>query len=229
VIEYMFELDDARNRRLLRFGTDDPMCEDCGLTEVDSLCIITKPGRTSESIVCRNCKDSAKPITAKALKGKARRFEEAGYFEPACVVCHEPNLQILELDHLVNRANGDIELPLCGNHHAIKSQSAEVGPMATLRLADPNRRALVLQAIFEFGGASIIGMIAYWDGQEGQGSRAVFLGVLAAGLLLWALWNLRADAHLASVYGERYDYGLPPAPSIPLASAMRDVSGRRDV
>jgi hypothetical protein len=206
---------------MLRFGTDEPFCEDCGQDNIDMLCDVKRSGQPFKSIICNNCKERTKTPSAASQKRKAVRFQEVGYFEPACVVCHEPDLQVLELDHAFNKANSGVTEPLCANHHAVKSFSAEIEPMASLRLLDPNRRALVLQAAFQLGGSAILGMIAVWDGQQGQASRAIFLGVLATGMLLWALWDIQADQHLAAAYGDDYDHTLPPAPTIPLASATR--------
>jgi hypothetical protein len=210
---YSTALDDARIRKEQRFGVDDPQCMRCGNAEIGMLC---QPRRAYQSILCRNCKGRAKPVTDKSRQQKMRRFEMAGYSKPTCVVCGESEVQILELDHVENATNSEFLVPLCSNHHAVKSQSAEVGPMAALRLRDSNRRALELQAAFEFGAAAIIGMIAVWDGANEQVPRAVFLGVLSASLILWALWNVRADAHLVSRYGMDYGTMLPTTPVLEL-------------
>ncbi|HEY1681765.1 MAG TPA: hypothetical protein VGF98_09035 [Candidatus Tumulicola sp.] len=211
--DYSTALKDARIRKEQRFGVDDPQCVTCGNAEIGMLC---QPRNACESILCRNCKGRNKTVTDKSRKQKMRRFEMAGYSKPMCVVCGESEVRILELDHVENAANSEFRVPLCSNHHAIKSQSAEVGPMAALRLRDSNRRALELQAAFEFGAAAIIGMIAFWDGANDQMPRAVFLGVLSAGLILWALWNVRADAHLVSRYGRDYGTMLPATPVLEL-------------
>jgi hypothetical protein len=218
--EYVRELEDARIRKEQRFDVDDPRCATCGTSEIGMLC---QPRKSDEPIVCRNCKGRSKPLIDKSRKQKVRRFEEAGYCKPACVVCYEPDIKILELDHVENAANSNVLVPLCSNHHAIKSQSAEVGPMAALRLRDTDRRALELQAAFEFGAAAILGMIAVWDGANDQVPRAVFLGVLSAGLLLWALWNVQADAHLASKYGSDYGSILPAAPVLELPTMIGEA------
>jgi hypothetical protein len=221
VNEYSTALEDARIRKEQRFAVDDPQCTTCGNADIGMLC---QPPKDCETIACRNCKGRAKTVTEKSRKQKMRRFEKAGYFKPSCVVCGEPEIRILELDHVEHAANSMLLAPLCSNHHAIKSQSAEVGPMAQLRLRDRNRRALELQAAFEFGAAAIIGMIAVWDGANEQAQRAVILGVFSAGLILWALWNLRADAHLASRYGSDYGALLPATPVLELPASIGSAS-----
>lgn len=198
----------ARTKKLLRFGTDSPQCAGCGSTGEEALCRIARPGKASHAILCRNCKVKRGQVNGKASQRKARRFQEAGYFEPACVICNEPTLQILELDHLAGAANSALTEPLCGNHHAIKSHLAERGPMAALRVRDPERRALVLQAAFEFGLAAILGMFAVWDGSHDQVARSIFLGAASIGLFAWATWNLAADEYFAEVLGPGYDRAI---------------------
>ena len=53
----------------------------------------------------------------------------------------------------------------------------EHGPLAALRLRDPQRRALMLQAAFEFGLAAILAMFAIWEGADEETARCVFFGV----------------------------------------------------
>jgi hypothetical protein len=217
--------DTARTKKLLRLGTDQPRCARCKTTEEAVLCRIAGPGKASGTVLCHNCRDRRGKLSPKASTEKARRFADAGYFKPACVICDEPMLQILERDHVAHKANSDLIAPLCGNHHAIKSHMAETGPMAALRLGDPERRALVLQAAFEFGLAAILAMFAVWEGADEQTARAVFFGLASAGLFAWATWNLAADEHFAGAYGLDYDRG-GPAPTI--LRAIRAVpKGRR--
>jgi hypothetical protein len=200
-------------KKLLRFGTDHPRCERCKTDDYRVLCLVARPGKASRTILCHNCRDKRGKLSPKACATKARRFADAGYFKPVCVVCCEPTLQMLELDHLDGEANSDRTEPLCGNHHAIKSYWAENGPMAALRLPDPQRRALVVQAAFEFGLAALLALFAAWDGANEQMARAVCLGVASAGLFAWASWNLAADKHFAGAYGLDYDRGVPlPVP-----------------
>jgi hypothetical protein len=206
--DYMLPYDnDAITRRRLRLGTADPQCAKCKSKELGALCVISK-GDGSMLILCRTCKAERTPISVKARKQKARRFEEAGYFKPACVVCHDPNLQILELDHLAGAANSALIEPLCANHHGIKSFLAESGLMASLRLRDPERSALLLQAAFEFGAGALLGMFAVGDGAREETARAIIFGVLSLALFAWAAWNLKADAHLEKVLGRGYDHAI---------------------
>lgn len=200
-------------KKLLRFGTDDPRCERCKTDDVRVLCLVARPGKASHAILCHYCRDKRGKLSPKASAAKARRFAEAGYFKPACVVCNEPALQLLELDHLDGEANSNRTEPLCGNHHAIKSYWAEHGPMAALRLRDPQRRALVVQAAFEFGLAAILALFAMWEGANEEAARAIFFGVASAGLFAWATWNLAADEYFAGAYGVDYDSAVPlPVP-----------------
>jgi hypothetical protein len=201
-------------KKLLRLGSAEPRCERCGITEIAMLCRVPGPGKASHAILCRNCRARAKNVTAKALEQKARRFEAAGYLKPRCVVCNDGTLQILELDHVANEANSDLLAPLCANHHAVKSHGAETGPMAALRLRDPARRALVVQAAYQLGGAAILTMMAACDGARGEAARAVFLALFAVGLGAWGVWNIAADTRLASAHGDDYDRTLPAAPVI---------------
>jgi hypothetical protein len=203
----------AKAKKLLRFGTDSPQCAKCKTTDERVLCRIAGPGKASHTILCHNCKGRRGKLSPKASTQKARRFADAGYPDPACVICGEPTLQILERDHVAHAANSEFIAPLCGNHHAIKSHMAETAPMAALRLRDPERRALVLQAAFEFGLAAILAMFAVWEGANEETARCIFFGVASAGLFAWATWNVAADEYLAVAYGLDYDRGVPlPAP-----------------
>jgi hypothetical protein len=200
-----------RTKKLLRFGTDRPQCARCKTTDEGALCRVASPGKTSQSILCHNCKDRPRKLSPKASAQKARRFKDAGYARPSCVICEEPTLQILELDHLANDANSGLAEPLCGNHHAMKSYAAEHGPMAALRLRDPRRRALVLQAAFEFGLAAILGMFAVWDGAREETARCVFFGAVSLTLVAWAMWNLAADEYFVESLGPGYDRAITAA------------------
>jgi hypothetical protein len=198
----------AITKKLLRYGTDHPECIDCHSTDVRALCAIKRAGE-ADLILCRSCKAKRKPLSAKASAQKARRFKDAGYFKPACIVCDDPNLQILELDHLAHEANSAFVLPLCANDHAIKSFLAESGPMAALRLRDPERSALQLQAAFEFGLGLLLGMFAIVDGVREETARCACFGLAASFLFAWAIWNLAADKHFENVLGSGYDRAIP--------------------
>jgi hypothetical protein len=195
-------------KKLLRLGSDRPRCARCGNEDRRLLCRIAR-GRCSQ-IVCRNCRALRRALPPKAAAQRARRFRDEGYYQPACVICEDPALQVLELDHTANAANSDLVAPLCANHHAIKSYEAESGPMAPLRGRDPRRSALAFEAAFDFGLAAIFGMMAAADGNE-HVARAVFLGLVAAALVAWGVWNLSADDYLVRVLGPGYDYAIPAA------------------
>lgn len=194
-------------KKLLRFRTDRPQCQKCGLTDWRQLCNVAIKQNGGKTILCRNCLAKQKTPSEKALLRKAKRFRDAGYFEPACVVCLEP-LQILEYDHLDGRANSDLAEPLCPNHHAIKSYMAESGPMATLRVGDPARTALAFEAAFDFGLASMLGIMAAADSGD-HTARAVFFGFVAAALFAWGCWNLSADRYFIDLLGPSYDRAIP--------------------
>jgi hypothetical protein len=200
--------DESQTKKLLRFGTDRPECADCQTNDTRLLCRVKDSAQRTDLVLCRNCNAKRKPLSAKTATQKANRFKDAGYFKPACVICEEPNLQILELDHTAGKANSTIAEPLCANHHATKSFMAESGPMAVLRLRDPNRSALLLQAAFELGLAAILGGMAVIDGAQ-ETARSVWWGLLAIALVGWALWNIAADSHFEKILGPGYDRAIP--------------------
>jgi hypothetical protein len=200
--------DKGVTKKLLRFGTDHPECVDCHSTDVRSLCAIKRPGK-ADLILCRNCKARRKPLSDEAAAQKTRRFKDEGYSKPTCVICDDPNLQVLELDHLAHEANSAFVLPLCANDHAIKSFLAESGPMAALRLRDPERSALQLQAAFELGLGLLLGMFAIVDGVREETARCACFGLAASFLFAWAIWNLAADKHFKNVLGSGYDRAIP--------------------
>jgi uncharacterized membrane protein YiaA len=202
-----FFYEEGSTKKLLRFGTDAPRCAKCPSTDTRTLCRVKQAGK-AELILCRNCNAKRKAPSAKATARKVKRLEDAGYYEAVCVICSDPNVQILELDHMGNEANSALSEPLCANHHAIKSYMAESGPMAALRLRDPDRTALALEAAFDFGLATILGMMAISDGTD-SASRAVFFAAVALALVAWGLWNLSADTHFKNVLGPAYDRAIP--------------------
>jgi hypothetical protein len=191
-------------KKLLRFGTAHPQCAICKSPDERCLCRM----KTSGLILCRNCNAKRKPFSPRAKTQKARRFRDAGYFKPTCVICKSPSLQVLELDHMANEANSNIMAPLCANHHAIKSYMAESGPMAGLRRRDPQRSALVLQAAFDLGLGAVLSMFAVWDGAHEETARSVLWGIAAGALIAWALWNLAAHTHFENVLGPGYDRAI---------------------
>jgi predicted metal-binding protein len=194
-------------KKLLRFGTDAPQCGGCPSTDTRTLCRVKQLGK-ADLILCSSCSAKRKPPSAKATARKLKRFEDAGYYEVLCVICSDSNVQVLELDHMANKINSGLSEPLCANHHAIKSHMAESGPMALLRLRDPDRTALALEAVFNFGLAAILGMMAASDGTE-NASRAGFFAIVALALVAWGVWNLAADAHFKNVLGPTYDRAIP--------------------
>jgi hypothetical protein len=199
--------DQSPTRKLLRFGTDASQCAICHSNDARTLCQV-KQSESADLTLCRNCKAKRKSVSEKGVTRKIKRFEDAGYFHAVCVICSDSNVQVLELDHMANKANSALSEPLCANHHAIKSHVAESGLMAVLRLRDPDRTALALEAAFDFGLATILGMMAVSDGSE-NASRAVFFATVALALVAWGLWNLAADDHFKNVLGPGYDRAIP--------------------
>jgi hypothetical protein len=195
-------------KKLLRFGSDTPKCTKCKTDDFRQLCRV-RSARGGSIMLCRNCRAKRKPLSGSAAARKARQFAAAGYARPACVVCGEPALQLLELDHLEGAANSGRTQPLCANHHAIKSYMAEHGPAAALRLRDPERSALLLQSAFEFGLGTMLAMFAAWDGVHGETARCIFLGVCSGLLFAWAAWNVSADSYFEGVLGPGYDRAIP--------------------
>lgn len=202
-----FFKDHGATKKLLRFGTDEPRCSDCGNDDSRALGTVHRSG--TSVILCGTCRMLRRSFTPKSAARKAKRMKDAGYHKAACVICHDPVLQVLELDHVGNAANSAFEAPLCGTHHAIKSYMAERGTMANLRLRDPQRSALLLQAAFEMGFGAILGMWAVWDGANGETARSIFLGVGSVLLLAWAAWNIAADSYFEGVLGPGYDRAIP--------------------
>lgn len=196
-------------KKLMRLGTGQPSCMHCDMT--DCRCLFRpRRGSVSAPIRCRNCHAKRTGHSAAQLQAKAVRFEDAGYTNPACVACSEADLRTLELDHIAGIDNSALVTPLCLNCHAIKSDDAEDMPWAQLRLQDPERSALVLQAAFEFGLACVLGLYAAANGHDdGQATHAVFFGLIALALIAWAMWNLSADQHFTHVLGPGYDKAIP--------------------
>ena len=192
-------------KKLLRLGSDRPRCADCGTDDYRTHCRIRR-GKRGLLIICRSCLAKRKRLSPRAAAQKAARFAADGYEQAACVVCGSTALQMLERDHIAGDANSQFVEPLCARHHAIKSYQAEHGPMAALRLRDPQRSALLLQAAFEFGLAAILGMMAAVEGDNA--SRAVFFGAVAVALGAWALWNISADEYFSGVLGPGYDRAI---------------------
>ena len=196
------------SKKLLRLGSDHPRCARCKTDDVRLLCRV-RGAPAKGAVLCRNCHARGKPLSPAAAARKARAFAAAGYTRPECVICAEAALQLLERDHLAGAANSERTQPLCANHHAIKSYMAEHGDMAPLRLRDPQRSALLLQAAFELGLGAMLALFAAWDGVHGETARCIFLGTSSVLLLAWAAWNISADGHFKSVLGPDYDRAIP--------------------
>jgi len=197
-------------KKHLKLGIPRPVCTDCGVADIRCLSRLKPTATHCTPLRCYNCHRKRKRVSPEALLRKLKRFSDAGYTEPACIVCREADLRTLELDHLAGEANSVFVEPLCLNCHAIKSDAAEDEPMASLRLDDPNRPALVLQAAFEFGLAFILAAYgAALTTKEGEAARAVFFGLVAAVLVAWALWNLAAHEYLTNALGPGYDHAIP--------------------
>jgi hypothetical protein len=200
-------------KKLLNLGTSDPACIYCGVT--DRRCLFRARAPAESAIRCRNCHAKRQRVSGAALERKRERFAAAGYPNPGCVVCSEGDLRALELDHLAGDANSAFVEPLCLNCHAKKSDGAEDEPWASLRVRDPDRGALAVQSAFLFGGGAVLTLIVAVDG-DNAGPRAIFLLALAAALLLWALWDLSADADLTRALGPGRYYGGTICAEIPL-------------
>lgn len=197
-------------KKLLRLGSDAPCCAKCLVADIRQLCRM-QDSKHGSLILCRNCRAERKQLSPSAAAQRIRRCAAAGYEHAACVVCAEPALKLLELDHLAGAANSDRLQPLCANHHAVKSYMAETGPMAALRLRDPQRSALLLQAAFEMGLGAMLAMFAAWDGVHGEAARAIFLGVCSGLLFAWAAWNVSADSYFEGALGPGYDRAIAAA------------------
>ncbi|HVA27970.1 MAG TPA: hypothetical protein VNF68_07300 [Candidatus Baltobacteraceae bacterium] len=197
-------------KKLLLFGTDHPVCARCRMSDIRCLCRIEPSAKRGlPTARCHNCHRKRRRVSPKALLRKLNRFSDAGYTEPTCVVCRESDLRLLELDHLAGAANSAFLAPLCGNCHAIKSDAAEDEPMASLRLRDPNRSALVLQAAFEFGLALVLSLFAAASHEDpNEAAQVVFFGLAAAALVAWAIWNLSADDYFTRELGSGYDKAI---------------------
>lgn len=200
-------------RKRLRLGVPDPECLDCDRSDVRFLNRVRSKiiGVPIGSIVCGNCRKLRGKWSKASLNRKRLTFENAGYPDPACFTCGQSDLRTLELHHVAAETNSDLLVPLCVNCHSIQSDTQEDAPM-DFRLADPERRPLVLQAAFEIGLGSMFSVVAVIESNEDR-SYAIALGFIAILLFAWAVWNLAADTHFAGKYGPDYSKGVPvPVP-----------------
>jgi hypothetical protein len=188
-------------KKLVKLGTECPVCRYCGVT--DCRCLLVLGATGGETIIsCRNCQAKRNNISEKALEQKQKRFAEAGYPQAVCVVCNESDLRALEREHLSGAANSVLIEPMCLNHHAIKSDEAE-DYFPELRLRDPNRSALLKQAVFDIGLAIVLLLIA--SVRDEADSMGIFFGVVAISLFGWAAWNVKADRYFTEALGREYD------------------------
>lgn len=197
-------------RKRLRLGIPNAECIDCHRFDIRYLHLVgpkTRIDVPTGSIICGNCRKKRSKWRPASLKRKVSTFEKAGYPDPQCVTCGEPELRTLELHHLEAAVNSDLLVPLCVNCHAIQSDMQEDAPI-DFRLPDPNRRPLVLQAAFEFGLGSILIAIAAIESTD-KPSYSIALGLIAIVLIGWAIWNISADKYFSQKWGLDYAAGVP--------------------
>lgn len=196
-------------KRRLRSGEPNPECSVCGFADLRALCCVR--GRTSQTIrtICTNDRLKEQALSDSARTRKLLRLATAGYHDPSCLFCSEADLRTLQLHHVSGEANSILGVPLCGNCHAIVSDQQEDLPL-DLRLRDPDRRPLLLQAAFNFGLAIITGMIGL--GSK-DGTETAFWAIITVGLIAWAVWDIAADGHFAARFGADYSDAVPaPVP-----------------
>jgi hypothetical protein len=114
-------------------------------------------------------------------------------------------MRTLQLHHLAAEANSTLTVPLCGNCHAIVSDQQEDLP-TDLRLRDPDRRPLALQAAFNLGLAILTGIISI---DSTNATETALWAIITAALIAWAVWDLAADTDFAARFGADYSVGVP--------------------
>jgi hypothetical protein len=150
-----------------------------------------------------------KAQTERASKAKLRKFAKQGYDDPICFQCWERDLRTINLHHVAGEANSSLCVPLCANCHDVASDTQE-DLVGGLRLRDPDRRPLVLQAAFDLGLSIMAGAVAI---SAREATEATFWGLIAVALAGWAIWNLTADMHFATQFGSDYSAGvMAPVP-----------------
>jgi len=194
-------------KKRLRLGDPKPKCAKCGNSEIACLRRqkSTRKGNSADGIICDNCHKKCRGSSSQTEHKKRLKIRNAGYSTVECAVCCESDIRTLELHHISGEANSSFVAPLCGNCHAAASDAQEDLP-TDLRLRDPDRRPLVLQAAFEFGLAIVLGFIAT---QYEDASGKAFLALVAVILVAWACWNVAADHHFATQFGPDYSTGVP--------------------
>ena len=195
-------------KRRLRSGEPNPECSVCGFADLRALL-------RSRTDFANYSDDLHKRSFEGASSVRQRPHEEAaasataGYHDPSCLFCSEADLRTLQLHHVSGEANSILGVPLCGNCHAIVSDQQEDLPL-DLRLRDPDRRPLLLQAALNFGLAIITGMIGL--GSK-DGTETAFWAIITVGLIAWAVWDIAADGHFAARFGADYSDAVPaPVP-----------------
>jgi hypothetical protein len=192
-------------KRRLRLGDSEPRCDGCGFDDFRALWSIRKRNSQRLRTICANDRLKEQSTSQGALANKLRRFAQTGYDDPACLLCHEGDLRTLQLHHLAAEANSNLIVPLCGNCHAIVSDKQEDLP-TDLRLRDPDRRPLALQAAFNFGLAILTGIISI---DSTNATETALLAIITAALIAWAVWDLAADTDFATRFGADYSVGVP--------------------
>ena len=204
----MIPLGDASQRALRhekkwqRIGHGDH-CTDCGNTDIRCL---RKDAHTGE-IACDSCRKKMKPLSQFQADRRRCHLAESGFPNAGCAICVESDVATLELHHLSGKANSSIVAPICGNCHAILSDSQIDLPADLMRL-DPERRPLQLQAAFEFGLALLM---SAWAIAEENPTTSIVLGMIVVALIGWAAWNISADQHLSETHGPNYCKGVSAA------------------
>lgn len=76
--------------------------------------------------------DAMDDLQRKLFREKRHRqkVKDIGLENPACVICGENDLDMLEGDHVAGRAYDDQIVPLCKNHHAKRTQLQREQPRA---------------------------------------------------------------------------------------------------
>jgi len=75
-----------------------------------------------------------------------------------------------------------------------------------LRLRDPERRPLALQAAFNFGLAILTGFIGI---DSANATEMAFWAIITAALIAWGVWDIAADTDFAARFGADYSVGVP--------------------
>lgn len=117
----------------------------------------------------------------KRLMRQEKKLQNLDADEPRCGVCGNDEPKVLEKHHVAGRANSELTVWLCRNHHAIASDMQE-DLVPDLRRADPERDPLLTQA------AMLRGV-------------AILLIIVAIALLAWSQWNIQASTGLTNQYG----------------------------